>query len=128
MQYDFKGFYQENRSYVICTVIVMVLCVACAWLYCDYHRNDTDYHNTDNTVGDIDKRLQSVEGRLAGMSERIEQTEKAVTGISRRISTSTGYAIEIADGVGVAEKRLESAIQRSDRIEDLIRKIERANR
>ena len=124
---DVKNFITENRSYCIAFVVVIVLCAAGAWLVHDFHRNDTEYHNTDSTVAELENRINDLESRIGTMQKRLEDTQKTVSTINRRIDTSTGLAIEIESGIGVAEERLEVAIQRSERIKNLITEIENGN-
>ena len=78
-----KSFIAENRLALFIGILLLILI---CWLHADNHRNDGIHQDTDSTVADIDKRIQSIEGRL------------------------------------------DSAIKRSERIEDLIREIEKANR
>ena len=120
-----KDFIAENRVVLlVCIVLLLLIC----WLHHDANRNAKDYNNTDNTVAELNQRIDALESRLAGMSERIEQTQKTVNGIAVRVSTSTGYAIEINEGIGVAETRLNTAIQRSERIKGIIQDIERTSK
>ncbi len=121
-------FYKQNRDFIIPYVIITVLLVAGAWLVRDYHRNESVYHNTDTAMEDLNYRIERVEQRIAAMQNRLEQTQKTVTGISERVSESRGYAEEIAGGIESAENRLDAAIQRSGRIQNLITEIENANR
>ncbi len=121
-------FYKQNRDFIIPYVIVTVLLVAGAWLLRDYHRNDGIRNNTDNAMEDLNYRIERVEQRIAAMQNRLEQTQKTVTGISERVSESRGYAEEIAGGIESAENRLDAAIQRSGRVQNLITEIENANR
>jgi len=127
-QWEIKELYEKNKNYCIGFLVVVFIILAGIWLVRDSHRNDTEYHHTDNTVEQLEKRIQSVESRLGAMQDRIEQTQKTVESVGRRISTSTGLAVEINEGTGRAEERLNSAIQRSGRIENIIADIERSNR
>ena len=127
MRREIKDFYEENKSYTISFIILAILCIAGVWLVHDYTRNEPVYNNTDESVEQLEKRIQSVEHRLDGMSKRIEQNQKTVESVGRRISTSTGLAIEITEGTGRAEERLNSAIDRSERIQAIIADIERKN-
>ncbi|MBO6101201.1 MAG: DNA repair protein RecN, partial [Spirochaetaceae bacterium] len=83
--------------------------------------------NTDATVAELEDRIQSLESRIATMQKRLDETEKTVNGIAVGITRSTGYAIEIAEGIEGAEKRLDAAVERSGRIQSLIDEIENAN-
>lgn len=116
-----------GRHYLSIIIGVVVLALF-GWLYHDIHRNDGIHHDTDGTMADLEKRIQSAEQRLDGMSKRIEQNQKTIESVARGISTSTGLAIEIEEGTGRAEDRLESAIARTERIKGIIADIEKANR
>ena len=127
MKWEIKEFYEENKSYCIATLVVMVIALAGAWLVHDYARNEPVYQNTNSTVADLNKRISDLEQRIATMQSRLAETQKTVDTIGRRISTSTGLAVEINEGLGAAEQRLDAAIQRGQRIENLIREIEAGN-
>ena len=119
---------KQNLGRYYIPIIFIVLVLVFYWLYCDTHRNDKDYNNTDGTVAELNQRISSLEQRLDTMSERIEETQKTVNGIAVGITRSTGYAIEVNEGLGRAEERLDNAIQRSGRIENLIKDVERTNK
>ena len=125
---DFKDFYQQNRDFIDAFIIVIILCVAGAWLCHDINRNKPIYNDTDATMADIDKRIQGIESRLDTMSARLEQTQKTISGVAERVDRSTENAQAIAGGLQSAETRLDDAIQRSGRIENLISEIERTNK
>lgn len=118
--------YEKKNDYIIVFVVLVVVIVA-GWLYADHHRNDGIRDNTDSTVADIDKRIKSIEGRLDSMQTRLDENQKAVSRIAEGIGRSREKAEIVAGGLVEAEGRLDSAIARSQRIEDLIAEIERAN-
>ena len=120
-----KEFIAENRLALLLGLLLLLLI---CWLHADNHRNDGIHHDTDSTVADIDKRIQSIEGRLDSMQTRLDDNQKAVSRIAEGIGRSREKAEIVAGGIDQAEGRLDSAIQRSERIEDLIREIEKANR
>ena len=120
-----KEFIAENRLALLLGLLLLLLI---CWLHADNHRNDGIHHDTDSTVADIDKRIQSIEGRLDSMQTRLDENQKAVSRIAEGIGRSREKAEIVAGGIDQAEGRLDSAIQRSQRIEDLIREIEKANR
>ena len=120
-----KNFIAENRLALFIGILLLVLI---CWLHADQHRNDGIHHDTDSTMADIDKRVQSIEGRLDSMQTRLDENQKAVSRIAEGIGRSREKAEIVAGGIDQAEGRLDSAIQRSERIEDLIREIEKANR
>ena len=120
-----KEFIAENRLAILIGLCLLLLI---CWLHHDANRNKPVYNDTDTNVADLEKRIQSVEQRIDGMSKRIEVAEKAVESVGRGISTSAGLTYQIIEGTGRAEKRLESAIQRSERIQSLISDIEKSDR
>ena len=118
--------YEKKNDYII-VFIVLVLVIVAGWLYADHHRNDGISGNTDSTVADIDRRIQSIEGRLDSMSKRLDENQKTINGIAERVGRSRENAEIVAGGLEQAETRLDDAIKRSERIEDLIREVENAN-
>ena len=120
-----KSFIAENRLALLLGLLLLLLI---CWLHHDARRNEPIYNDTDTNVADLEKRIQSAEQRIDGMSKRIEQNQKTIESVERGISTSTGLAIEIEEGTGRAEDRLESAIARTERIKGIIADIEKANR
>jgi len=125
---EIKNFYEQNKAYTIGVVVILVLCISVAWYVHDSHRNDTEYHNTDATVAELNNRISALESRIGTMQERLDKAEKTVERVAVGITRSTGYAIEINEGITGTEKRLDAAIERSNRIEGIIRDIEAANK
>ena len=127
MKQEIKEFYEENKSYTIAFIVLAIVCLAGVWLVHDYTRNEPDYNNTDRTVDELEKRLDNIESRVTIMQGRLDETQKTVTGISKRVERSRENAQTVAAGIGTAETRLDEAIQRGGRIQNLIDEIERAN-
>jgi predicted negative regulator of RcsB-dependent stress response len=127
-QWEIKDVYEKNKKYCIIVAVIVLLLVAGYWLYRDSHRNDTINHNTDATVEQLEKRIDAVESGLDRVQKRNDEAKKTVESVGRGISTSTGLAIEIEEGTGRAEDRLNSAISRTERIKGIIADIEKANR
>lgn len=120
-----KEFIAENRLAILIGFCLLILI---CWLHHDANRNKPVYNDTDTNVADLEKRIESAEQRLDGMSKRIETAEKTIESVGRGISTSTGLTYQIIEGTGRAEKRLESAIQRSERIQNIIADVEKSDR
>ena len=127
MKQEIKEFYEENKSYTIAFIVLAIVCLAGVWLVHDYTRNEPVYNDTDRTVDELEKRLDNIESRVTIMQGRLDETQKTVTGISKRVERSRENAQTVAAGIGTAETRLDEAIQRSGRIQNLIDEIERAN-
>ena len=120
-----KEFISENRTILVIGLLLLLLI---CWLHHDANRNKPIYNDTDKSVERIEERMSAIESRLDTMSDRLEKTQKTVERVGIGISRSTGYAIEINEGLGRAEERLESAIQRSERIKNIIADVERTNK
>lgn len=127
MKQEIKEFYEENKSYTIAFIVLAIVCLAGVWLVHDHTRNEPVYNNTDRTVDELEKRLDNIESRVTIMQGRLDETQKTVTGISERVERGRKNAQTVAAGIGTAETRLDEAIQRSGRIQNLIDEIERAN-
>lgn len=127
MKQEIKEFYEENKSYTIAFIVLAIVCLAGVWLVHDHTRNETVYNDTDRTVDELEKRLDNIESRVTIMQGRLDETQKTVTGISKRVERSRENAQTVAAGIGTAETRLDEAIQRNGRIQNLIDEIERAN-
>ena len=125
--YD-KDFYNENKDYIFAFVVVLGICLFALWICHDIFRNEPIYNDTDSTMERIEERINGIEQRVNRMSERLTETQKAVSGISAGIKHSTELADEITSGIGTTESRLDDAVQRSGRIQNLITEFERANR
>ena len=118
---------KDDNKFLVGVLVLGLVCVI-AWFCHDLARNKPTYNNTDSTMADIDKRMQNIEGRLDSMQTRLDENQKAVNRIAEGIGRSRENAEIVAGGIDQAEGRLDSAIQRSQRIEDLIREIEKANK
>ena len=118
---------KDDNKFLVGILVIGIVCII-AWLCHDLARNREVYHNTDDTMGDIDKRIQGIESRLDSMQTRLDENQKAVSRIAEGIGRSREKAEIVAGGIDQAEGRLDSAIKRSERIEDLIREIEKSSR
>ena len=127
MKQEIKEFYEENKSYTIAFIVLAIVCLAGVWLVHDHTSNEPVYNDTDRTMDKLEKRLDNIESRVTIMQGRLDETQKTVTGISKRVERSRENAQTVAAGIGTAETRLDEAIQRGGRIQNLIDEIERAN-
>ena len=120
-----KEFLAENRlAILIGFCLLLLIC----WLHHDANRNKPIYNDTDKSVERIEERMSAIESRIDTMSDRLTETQKTVERVGVGISRSTGYAIEMDEGIGRTESRLDNAVQRSERIQSLIADIERTNK
>lgn len=120
-----KEFIAENwHAILIGLCLLLLIC----WLHNDANRNKPVYNDTDKSVERIEERMSAIESRLDTMSDRLTETQKTVERVGIGISRSTGYAIEIDEGIGRTESRLDNAVKRSERIQNLISDIERTNK
>ena len=120
-----KEFFAENRLAILIGLCLLLLI---CWLHHDVNRNKPIYNDTDKSMERIEERMSNIESRINTMSDRLKETQKTVERVGIGISRSTGYAIEIDEGLGRTESRLDNAVQRSERIQSLIADIERTNK
>lgn len=118
-------FLAENSVAFLVGILLLVLVI---WLHKDNRRNEPVYEDTNATVGRIEERMSNIEQRIDTMSDRLEKAEKTVSGTIVTIRDSRENAVTVADGIGRAEERLDSIIQRQGRIENLIADIEATNK
>ena len=114
-------FLAENRITFLVGILLLVLV---CWLHKDNRRNEPVYEDTNATVGRIEERMSAIEQRIDTMSNRLEKAEKTVSGTIVTIRESRENAVTVADGISGTEARLNNAIQRSGRIQNLINDIE----
>ena len=117
-------FLAENRITFLVGILLLVLV---CWLHKDNRRNDGVYNDTNSTVERIEERMSNIEQRIDTMSDRLEKAEKTVSGTIVTIRESRENAVTVADGISGTESRLNDAVQRSGRIQNLIADIETAN-
>ena len=120
-----KELLAENR---LILVIGFCLLLLICWLYHDANRNKPVYNDTDKSMERIEERMSAIESRIDTMSDRLTETQKTVERVGIGISRSTGYAIEIDEGIGRTESRLDNAVKRSERIQSLISDFEKSDR
>ena len=117
-------FLAENRITFLVGILLLVLV---CWLHKDNRRNDGVYNDTNNAVADLERRIDRIEQRVDTMSDRLEKAEKTVSGTIVTIRDSRENAVTVADGISGTEARLNDAVQRSGRIQNIIADIETAN-
>ena len=120
-----KEFVAENR---LILVIGLCLLLLICWLHHDARRNEPIYNDTDKSMERIEERMSAIESRIDTMSDRLEKAEKTVSGTIVTIRESRENAVTVADGISGTESRLNDAVQRSGRIQNLISDIERSDR
>ena len=118
-------FLAENRITFLVGILLLVLV---CWLHKDNRRNDGVYNDTNNAVADLERRIDRIEQRVDSVSARLDKAEKTNTELGGRIESSTAIAKEVATGVDGLQDRLDSAVQRSGRIANIIADIEAKNR
>ena len=121
-------FYKEKCNYNIAVIIVIGVLLFAGWLYHDAHRNDKQHNDTDGTMDNIEKRVDTIESGIDNLSNRITKTQKTVGKAYVTVNESRESAETIAGGVSRVADKLDSAVQRSGRITNLIADIEAANR
>ena len=117
-------FLAENRITFLVGILLLVLV---CWLHKDTRQNEPVYEDTNATVGRIEERIGSIEQRIDSLQNRVDKAEKTVSGTIVTIRDSRENAVTVADGISGTESRLNDAVQRSGRIQNLISDIETAN-
>ena len=120
-------FRPTNQKMAIGFLIIIIVLVA---VWCIMSR--TDPGKTDNdisgSVAELENRIDRIESRVTSLSKRIDHAEKTLTGISDRIDASQEYAGQIATGIDSLQNRIDRAVQRGGRIQNILEDIERQNR
>lgn len=119
-----KQFFEENKGYCIAVAVMFAVCIFGAWVCYDNARNEPVYNSTDDTMDRINERLSAVESRVNSMQTRLDNATQTVSGTIVTIRESRENAERIETGIGQVEARLDSAIQRSGRITNIIADIE----
>ena len=117
----------DRRPYYVGIAVIIVLALF-SWLHYDTNRNKPVYTDTNATVERIENRISGIESRLDTMSKRFDQAEKTINDLGGRIKSSTVIAKEVATGIDGLQDRLDSAVQRSGRIANIIADIEAKNK
>lgn len=128
MYEDLVAFAKQNKSSCISFIIVILVCVSCIWFLHDYNRNQPVYQDSNSSMELLEARIAATEQRITAIQERLDAAEKTVNGISATIESSRNAAITIKEGLGTAEERLDSIIQRQGNIANIITDIEAENR
>lgn len=120
-----KEFIAENR--LILFIGFCLLLLIC-WLHHDANRNKPVYNDTDGSLERIEKRLDDIGQRVDILQKRNAENKETVIRITETVERSRENAETVTNGIGEAERRLDSAIQASGRIKNRIEDIERANK
>ena len=123
-----RQFFEENKDFIIPFIVVAVFCILGVWVCHDTFRNEPLYNDTNDTMGRIDERLSAIESRIDTMQSRLDKAQETVSGTIVTIREGRANAEAVADGISGVEERLDSAIQRSGRITNLIADIEAKHR
>lgn len=121
-------YYKEDKTPFLWCVIILGVVLCIAWFCHDIGRNKPIYESTDSTMADLEKRIDRIEQRVDSVSARLDQAEKTNTELGGRIESSTNIAKEVGNGIDGLQDRLDSAIQRSGRIANIIADIEAKNK
>ena len=123
---EFRPTNQKMAGCFLGIIIVLVV------IYCIMSRTGDNPGKTDNDISgsiqQLENRIDSLESRITSLSKRIDHAEKTLTGISDRIEHSQSLASEIAGGIDSLQNRIDRAVQRGGRIQNILEDIERQNR
>lgn len=120
-----KEFLAENRLAILIGLLLLLLI---CWLHHDANRNKPIYNDTDGSLERIEKRLDDIGQRVDILQKRNAENKETVIRITETVERSRENAETVTNGIGEAERRLDSAIQASGRIKNRIEDIERTNK
>ena len=117
-------FRPTNQKMAIGFLIIIIVLVA---VWCIMSR--TDPGKTDNDIsGSVAELENRIESRVTSLSERIDHAEETLKGVNAGIEHSQSLASEIAGGIDSLQNRIDHAVQRGGRIQNILEDIERQNR
>lgn len=120
-------FRPTNQKMAIGFLIIIIVLVA---VWCFMSR--TDPGKTDNDISgsmaELENRIDRIESRVTSLSKRIDHAEETLKGVSAGIEHSQSLASEIAGGIDSLQNRIDHAVQRGGRIQNILEEIERTNR
>ena len=120
-------FRPTNQKMAVSFLIIIIVLVA---VWCIMSR--TDPGKTDNdisgSVAELENRIDKLESRVTSLSERIDHAEETLKGVNAGIEHSQSLASEIAGGIDSLQNRIDHAVQRGGRIQNILEDIERQNR
>ena len=120
-------FRPNSKEMAGCFLGIVIVLVA---VWCIMSR--TDPGKTDNdisgSVAELENRIDSLESRVTSLSKRIDHAEETLKGVSAGIEHSQSLASEIAGGIDSLQNRIDHAVQRGGRIQNILEEIERTNR
>ena len=120
-----KEFLAENRLAILIGLLLLLLI---CWLHHDANRNKPVYNDTDGSLERLEKRLDDIGQRVDSLQKRNEQNQKAIERTIITVERGRENAVTVTEGIGEAERRLDSAIQASGRIKNRIEDVERTNK
>lgn len=118
-------FRPTNQKMAIGFLIIIIVLVA---VWCFMPRTGKTDNDISGSVAELENRIDILESRITSLSKRIDHAEETLTGISDRIDASQEYAGQIATGIDSLQGRLDHAVQRGGRIQNILEEIERTNR
>lgn len=122
-------FRPTNQKMAIGFLIIVIVLVA---VWCVMSRTGDNPGKTDNdisgSVAELENRIDSLESRVTSLSKRIDHAEETLKGVNAGIEHSQSLASEIAGGIDSLQNRIDRAVQRGGRIQNILEEIERTNR
>ena len=120
-------FRPTNQKMAVGFLIIVIVLVA---VWCVMSR--TDPGKTDNDISgsiqQLENRINGIESRINSLSKRIDHAEETLKGVNAGIEHSQSLASEIAGGIDSLQNRIDRAVQRGGRIQNILEDIERQNR
>ena len=118
-------FRPNSKEMAGCFLGIVIVLVA---VWCFMSRTGKTDNDISGSVAELENRIDSLESRVTSLSKRIDHATETLTGISDRIDASQNHAGQIATGIDSLQGRLDRAVQRGGRIQNILEEIERTNR
>lgn len=121
-------FRPTNQKMAIGVLIIVIVLVA-VWCFMSRTGDNTKTDNDiSGSVAELENRIDRIESRVTSLSKRIDHAEETIKGVNAGIEHSQSLASEIAGGIDSLQNRIDHAVQRGGRIQNILEDIERQNR
>lgn len=118
-------FRPTNQKMAVGFLIIIIVLVA---VWCIMSRTGKTDNDISGSVAELENRIDKLESRITSLSKRIDHAEETIKGVNAGIEHSQSLASEIAGGIDSLQGRLDNAVQRGGRIQNILEEIERTNR
>ena len=122
--------FKTNNYYRLVIVAITLLLAASVgyWLYYTNSRAKADYHDVNQSVELIENRIQRTEKRLSDGTAEIDNAQAGLKRANETAGEIAERARRDADIINECESIVERCQERSNRIQNIIRRVEEQNK